>query len=111
MKIRVERDMDYCQGHLRGGHFELTVDKELWDSFSKEKKEDYFLDNSVIDVDDYEVDDYELREEDFRIIELPEPQDQLGELFNKWKEVTKIDELPAFLAWVELQIDKEKGLL
>ena len=58
-KIKLTRELDYVQGHLRGGHLELVVDENEWNSMSDNDKQEFFSDNAEVVVDDYEVEDYD----------------------------------------------------
>ena len=58
-KIKLTRELDYVQGHLRSGHLELIVDENEWNSMSNDDKREFFRDNADVIVDDYEVEDYD----------------------------------------------------
>ena len=58
-KIKLTRNLDYIQGHLRSGHQELVVDENEWNGMSDDDKYDFFHDNAEFVVDDYEVEDYD----------------------------------------------------
>ncbi len=45
-KIKLTRELDYVQGHLRNGHLELVVDENEWNSMSNDDKREFFRDCS-----------------------------------------------------------------
>lgn len=58
-KIKLTRELDYVQGHLRSGHLELVVDENEWNSMSDDDKREFFRDCAEVIVDSYEVEDYD----------------------------------------------------
>ena len=53
-------DVDYISGHLRYGHFELTLDEEELEAFKrmgKEEQMEYFRDRADLLIDDFYVSD------------------------------------------------------
>ena len=58
-KIKLTRELDYVQGHLRSGHLELIVDENEWNSMSDDNKREFFEDCAEVVVDSYEVEDYD----------------------------------------------------
>lgn len=57
-QYRIIGNLDYVQGHLRYGHFELYVDKEIWDNMSKDEQEEYIRDYGDLIVDDWSINGY-----------------------------------------------------
>ncbi len=57
-QYRIIGNLDYVQGHLRYGHFELYVDKEIWDGMSEKEQEEYMRDHGDLIVDDWSIEDY-----------------------------------------------------
>lgn len=55
-RYRVTGALDYVQGHLRYGHFELEVDKEEWDKLSQEEQKERLKDYGELIIDDWEID-------------------------------------------------------
>ena len=56
-KIIVTAYVEYLEGYLRKGHYELVVDKDQWDSMSEEEKKIFMEDNGDFLVDDWEIDE------------------------------------------------------
>lgn len=53
--------VDYVSGHLRYGHFEMTLDDEEFEAFkalSKKEQINLLRNGGELIVDDWEVDDY-----------------------------------------------------
>ena len=61
MKVKIYKDCDYVQGHLRYGHFEREIEvdslEQAKEMFPDER--DTYYDMDLI-VDDYEINDYEV---------------------------------------------------
>ena len=54
-------NVDYIDGYLRYGHFELDLDNEDLEEFKKlinEEKIEYLKENSILIIDDYRINDY-----------------------------------------------------
>jgi len=56
-KYKITGDLDYIQGHLRYGHYELEIDKQKWDSMNEDEQKEYLEDCGDLIVDDYEIED------------------------------------------------------
>lgn len=54
-KYLVKGSVEYVQGHLRYGHYELKIDKEEWDAIPEEEKKSYLSECGNLVVDDYSV--------------------------------------------------------
>jgi len=57
-QYRIIGKLDYVQGYLRYGHFELYVDKGTWDNMSKDKQKKYIKNYGDLIVDDWSIDGY-----------------------------------------------------
>lgn len=55
-KYKIIGHLDYVQGHLRYGHLELEIEKEKWDSMTKDEQKEYLDECGDLIVDDWEVD-------------------------------------------------------
>ena len=54
-------NVDYIDGYLRYGHFELDLDNEDLEEFKKlinEEKIQYLKENGILIIDDYRINDY-----------------------------------------------------
>lgn len=54
-------NVDYIDGYLRYGHFELDLDNEDLEDFKKlinEEKIEYLKENGILIIDDYRINDY-----------------------------------------------------
>lgn len=54
-------NVDYIDGYLRYGHFELDLDNEDLEEFKKlinEEKIEYLKENGILIIDDYRINDY-----------------------------------------------------
>jgi len=54
-------NVDYIDGYLRYGHFELDLDNEDLEDFKKlinEEKIEYLKENGKLIIDDYRINDY-----------------------------------------------------
>lgn len=63
---------DYVQGFLKDGHFELDLNEEQYEEFSKLPKDeqiDYIKDCGDLKIDSYRVEDYET-ENDFEVFDI-----------------------------------------
>lgn len=56
-KVTLTGNIDYIQGHLRYGHYEVEVDSEFVKNSTKEQLKQYLREKGELIVDDYEVDD------------------------------------------------------
>ena len=56
-KLNIHADIDYIDGHLRYGHYELEVEKSVWDKLSDDEKREYIEDVGELEVDDFEIND------------------------------------------------------
>ena len=56
-KYKIIGELDYVQGHLRYGHLELKIDKEVWDRMPEEEQKEYLLECGKLKIDDYSVND------------------------------------------------------
>lgn len=54
-KYKIIGDLDYVAGHLRYGHYELTIDKERWDCMNIEEQEETLRFEGDLIIDDYSV--------------------------------------------------------
>ena len=59
-KYLVTGDVDYVQGHLRYGHFELELTEEEYEEFKlldEEAQKEWVKNEGELLIDDWEVDD------------------------------------------------------
>lgn len=56
--LLITADYEYIAGRLRYGHGELEVDKDQWESMSKDEQLEYFTNNSEVVIDDFDIDDH-----------------------------------------------------
>lgn len=57
MNINVSANVDYVDGHLRSGHYELEMDKDIFTNLSKEDLKSYIKENGDFIVDDHRIND------------------------------------------------------
>lgn len=58
--MKIIANIDYIQGHLRYGHYELDLNEEEYYNYKKlsdEDRIDYIEDEGKLIIDDYYVDD------------------------------------------------------
>lgn len=56
-KVTLIGSIDYIQGHLRYGHYEVEVDELFITNSSNKQLIEYLQDNGEIIIDDYDIDD------------------------------------------------------
>lgn len=56
-KVTVIADIDYINGHLRYGHYELEMEKSVFENLSQSDLMDALRNDGELIVDDYEVED------------------------------------------------------
>lgn len=57
-KVKLIGDIDYIQGHLRYGHYEVEVDELFVKNSTKKQLIEYIQDNGELIVDDYSIEDH-----------------------------------------------------
>lgn len=58
--MKVVGYLDYIQGYLRYGHYELELnieEAEMFNNLSEKEQKEYLRDNGMLIVDDYSIDD------------------------------------------------------
>lgn len=56
-KYNITAGVDYVSGHIRNGHYELTIDKDVWDKMNEKEQHEYLENNGEFVIDDYSIND------------------------------------------------------